>query len=148
MSTVWANYLPTIPQNINKAISYLDRAAEDGNPFTQYALGKVYLLGKDVPRDEKRGIEYLQRAADLGIRAAQYFLEHRDEQTALHVGSAVVRMLHHMGNIFREQSADSLQRGIHVDRKRQSELKAKRMALGHRVDDHEDELDNKYQQTM
>ena len=33
----------------------------------------------------------------------------------------------------------------HIDRKRRRELRDKRIALGHREDDHEDELNNKYQ---
>ena len=48
-------------------------------------------------------------------------------------------MLHHMGRIFREQSsADAVQTGLHIDRKRRRQLLKKRLALGHKADDHED----------
>jgi hypothetical protein len=44
-----------------------------------------------------------------------------------------------MGRIFREQSAsDAIQTGLHIDRKRRRMLREKRMALGHKADDHEE----------
>ena len=36
----------------------------------------------------------------------------------------------------------------HIDSKRWCELQEKRVALGHREDDHEDEQNNRYQQQM
>lgn len=46
-----------------------------------------------------------------------------------------------MGRIFQEQSAaDTIQAGLHIDKKRRRRLREKRMALGHRADDHEDSV--------
>ena len=46
-----------------------------------------------------------------------------------------------MGRIFQEQSAtDTIQAGLHIDKKRRRMLREKRMALGHKADDHEDEV--------
>ena len=43
-----------------------------------------------------------------------------------------------MGRIFQEQSAaDTIQAGLHIDKKRRRMLREKRMALGHKADDHE-----------
>ena len=51
----------------------------------------------------------------------------------------VLQLFHHMGRIFREQSsADTVQAGLHIDRKRRRQLLKKRLALGHKADDHED----------
>ena len=134
-------------KNVDAAVEWFGRAASVGNPYAHYALGKLYLLGRDVQRDEKRAIEYLQRAADHGNTYAQYFLEHRHEQSALHAGTTVLRMLHHMGNIFQEQATtDRIYRGMQIDRKRRRELMDKRLAAGHKPDDHEDQEYN--QQTM
>ena len=53
---------------------------------------------------------------------------------------AVTRLLHHMSRIFRGNSAPkSRPGGIQIDRKRLKKLQEKRMALGHKRDDHEDE---------
>ena len=44
-----------------------------------------------------------------------------------------------MGRIFQEQSAaDTIQAGLHIDKKRRRLLQEKRLALGHKADDHED----------
>ena len=51
----------------------------------------------------------------------------------------VLQLFHNMGRIFREQSAsDAIQTGLHIDKKRRRMLREKRMALGHKADDHED----------
>ena len=54
------------------------------------------------------------------------------------VADCMVRMLHHMGNIFRDNVSASGYRGLQLDRKRRKELQEWKIALGHREDDHED----------
>ena len=51
----------------------------------------------------------------------------------------VLQLFHNMGRIFQEQSAaDTIQAGLHIDKKRRRMLREKRMALGHKADDHEE----------
>ena len=54
------------------------------------------------------------------------------------VAACMVRMLHHMGNIFRDNVGSTGYRGLQLDKKRQKELQEWKIALGHREDDHED----------
>lgn len=55
-------------------------------------------------------------------------------------GSAVIRMLHHMSRIFRDNAVtDATHRGMQIDRKRRKQLQEKRIAMGHKPDDHEEE---------
>ena len=54
------------------------------------------------------------------------------------VSACMIRMLHHMGNIFRDNVGTSGYRGLQIDRKRRKELQEWKIALGHREDDHED----------
>lgn len=54
------------------------------------------------------------------------------------VSACMIRMLHHMGNIFRDNVGASGYRGLQLDRKRRKELQEWKVALGHREDDHED----------
>lgn len=54
------------------------------------------------------------------------------------VSACMVRMLHHMGNIFRDNVGASGYRGLQLDRKRRKELQEWKIALGHRENDHED----------
>ena len=55
-------------------------------------------------------------------------------------GETVVRMLRHMSRIFEDNSkADQIHRGLQIDRKRRQELQRKRLAMGHKPDDHEEQ---------
>ncbi len=71
---------------------------------------------------------------------------HRQTQrhrAASHADAAryVLQLFRSMGRIFQEQSAaDTIQAGLHIDKKRRRMLREKRMALGHRADDHEDSV--------
>ena len=63
------------------------------------------------------------------------------------LGDSVVQMLHHMGRIFRNNSVPPHNpAGIRIDSKRRRRLMEKRMAMGHKADDHEEQLS--YQQTI
>ena len=56
------------------------------------------------------------------------------------VGETVVRMLHHMSRIFEDNSKiDQIHRGLQIDRKRRQEVQRKRLAMGHKPDDHEEQ---------
>ena len=56
------------------------------------------------------------------------------------VNETVVRMLHHMSRIFEDNSkVDQIHRGLQIDRKRRQELQRKRLAMGHKPDDHEEQ---------
>ena len=58
---------------------------------------------------------------------------------SLSLGDSVVQMLHHMGRIFEDNSkADGTLYGLRIDRKRRRELQRKRLAMGHKPDDHEE----------
>ena len=56
------------------------------------------------------------------------------------VSETIVRMLHHMSRIFEDNSkVDQIHRGLQIDRKRRQELQHKRLAMGHKPDDHEEQ---------
>ena len=68
----------------------------------------------------------------------QYAQAHR---AAPHADAArcVLQLFRNMGRIFQKQSStDTIQAGLHIDKKRRRMLREKRMALGHKADDHED----------
>ena len=140
-----------VPKDIKKALEYLTASAEQGNQFAQYTLGKLYLLGKDVKQDKEKAVEWLTRSAEQGNQYAQYFLDHQDDFRSAAVGSAIIRMLHHMGRIFQENTGKAgTYTGLQIDRKRRRKLQEKRIALGHKADDHEEQVQvqNQMQQTM
>ena len=111
-----------------------------GNQFGQYMLGKLYLMGRSVPHDMDAAIHWLKRAADQGDAYAQFFLERLDDFKPPSVILSVTRLLHHMGNIFQYRSLPkSGSTGMQIDRKRLAQLREKKIALGHKPDDYEDQ---------
>ena len=61
--------------------------------------------------------------------------------------NSTIRLFHQMGQIFRDNAAPpSNPMGIRIDSKRRKKLMQKRLAMGHKQDDHENEVS--YTQTM
>ena len=131
-----------VPKDIETAVHWLTAAADQGNQYAQYALGKLYLLGKEVQKDRASAIKWFQLAADQGTEYAQYFLEHMDDRLGQPPVAAVVSLFHHLANIFQEQNQPPPSGGIRVavDRKLLRKIKAKKIAQGHKADDHEPEM--------
>ena len=66
-------------------------------------------------------------------------MEQKNSTTPLSVFCAVNRIFHHMSRIFRDNSLPRSQPGgIQIDRKRWAEMQDKRIAMGHKEDDHPD----------
>lgn len=133
-----------IPKDAKDAVRWLTESAEQGNQYAQYALGKIYLLGKDAPKDFGTARMWFQRSADQGNHYAQYFVEHMDDHRTALSAQSVIRLLYHMANIFREQTPPSAPGGIRsgVDRKLRRKIWEKKIAMGHKPDDHEEPMMN------
>lgn len=128
-----------VPKDIDAAIQLLKGSATQGNSFAQYTLGKLYLLGQEVQADRKEALRYFAQAAAQGNSYAQYFIDHQDDFSGAAAGTAILRMLHQMSRIFRENAAQpAIYAGMQIDKKRRRRLQEKRMAMGHKADDHED----------
>lgn len=128
-----------VPKDVDAAIRHLKDSAAQGNQFAQYTLGKLYLLGQEVKADHEEALRYLSQAAAQGNIYAQYFIDHQNDFNGVSVGTTVLRMLHQMSSIFRENAAQpTIYAGMQIDKKRRRRLQEKRMAMGHKADDHED----------
>ena len=128
-----------VPKDVDAAIRHLKDSAVQGNQFAQYTLGKLYLLGHEVKADHEEALRYLSQAAAQGNTYAQYFIDHQNDFNGASVGTTVLRMLHQMSRIFRENAAQpAIYAGMQIDKKRRRRLQEKRMAMGHKADDHED----------
>ena len=134
-----------IIDGVERAIIDLTDAAEQGNRYAQYTLGKVYLQGYEVGRNMELAEYWLTRAAEQGHEYAQFFLDHMSEQRKPSVMLSVSRLLYHLGNIFRDNEPSEAAPGtIQIDHKRRQEMLEKRIAMGHKPDDHVDQEDLKY----
>ncbi len=123
------------------AASYLRQAADNGSAYAQYLLGKLYLMGEGVPKDMDAAYEWFAAARDNGHAYAEFFMKRmeRGEQEPPSVLLSATRLLYHMGNIFRDNAPIPAANGVQIDRKRLARLRQKRVALGHKPDDHEPE---------
>ena len=45
-----------------------------GNPWASYQLGKLYLQGKEIPKNLEKAIQYLTSSAEVGNPFSQYIL--------------------------------------------------------------------------
>lgn len=129
-------------KNTAKAADYLHQASQEGNPWAQYLLGKLYLMGDGVEQDENTAYQWFQAAAEQGHVYAEFFVERMEQgwTASPQLMLSTTRLLHHMGNIFRDNTpAPPASGGPHIDRKRLQKLRAKKIALGHKPDDHEEE---------
>lgn len=127
-----------VPKNVEAALRHLKDSAVQGNQYAQYTLGKLYLIGHEVEQDREKAIRYLAQAAARGNTYAQFFIDHQNDFAGASVGVAVLRMLHQMSRIFRENAAQpAAYAGMQIDKKRRRRLQEKRMAMGHKADDHD-----------
>ena len=127
-----------IEKDTAHAVEWFTKSAERGNQYAQYMLGKLYLTGKEVPYDEEQAVHWLTQSAEQDNQYAQYLLAHLEENRPPSAMLAVTRLLHHMSRIFQDNSVPkSRPGGIQIDRKRLKKLQEKRIALGHKPDDHE-----------
>lgn len=128
------------------AVAWFQQAAEHGNPYAQYILGKLYLQGREVPQDREEALHWLRLSAAQGNVYAQYLIDRIEEQRDPSILLAATKLLHHASRIFREQAMSTNPQGIRMDSRRRKQLLQKRLALGHKIDDHEEQMQG--QQTM
>ena len=126
-------------KDTSKAAKWFTRSAEAGNQYAQYMLGKLYLTGQGVTHDQTQAMVWFGRSAAQGNQYAQLFLERQNEIRPPSVMLAVTRLLYHMSRIFENHSLPQSGAGLHIDRKRHQQLREKRIALGHKPNDHEEE---------
>ncbi len=125
-----------VPKDIERAVQLLNDSANQGNQYAQYVLGKLYLQGKEVGQDQNAAEYWLTQSANQGNSYAQFLLDHR--QRVLSVLLCTVRLLHHVSNIFWETLPPPNPAGGHVESKLMRRIREKKIAMGHKADDHEE----------
>ena len=129
-----------VPKNAARAVEYLTDAAQEGNQYAQYTLGKLYLTGEDVARDQEQAYRWFWEAASQGNKYAQFLLDHFNDNRSPNVLLSATKLLHHMGRIFQDNSIPPCPPGSQrADRKLRQKIRQKKIAMGHKPDDHEEE---------
>ena len=129
----------TLTKDTSKAAKWFTRSAEAGNQYAQYMLGKLYLTGQGVNRDQAQAMVWFSRSAAQGNQYAQFFLEHQNDLRPPSVMLAATRLLYHMSQIFEDHSLPQSSAGLHVDSKLRRKIQKKKIAMGHKPDDHAEE---------
>lgn len=126
--------------NTAEALPWLTMSAEADNPYTEYLLGKLYWEGENIPQDMEQALYWLTQAAEQGHAYAQILLERQDSPSLPSAILAVNSLLHSIGRIFQDsaRAMDNTQ-GQHTDRKLRRRTQEKKIAMGHKPDDHEEQ---------
>ena len=129
-----------VPKDVPKALEYLNDAAQRGNQFAQYTLGKLYLLGRVVPQDKELAERWLKLSAEQGNEYAQFFFDRLNQFRPPSALLAATHLLRQIGSVFQDNSLPkSSPEGIRqADRKLRQREREKKIALGHKADDHEE----------
>ena len=125
-----------VPKDVSRAIQLLRSSANQGNQYAQYVLGKLCLQGKEVEKNPEAAEYWLTRSAVQGNAPAQFLLDHRQHNPSVLLCTA--RLLHHMSNIFWETLPPPNPAGGHVESKLMGRIREKKIAMGHKPDDHEE----------
>ena len=128
-----------VTKDTSKAAEWFTQSAEAGIQYAQYMLGKLYLMGQGVAQDQTQAMDWFSRSAAQGNQYAQFFLERQDSLRPPSVMLAATRLLYRISQIFENRSLPRSSAGLHVDRKLRRKIQEKKIALGHKPDDHEEE---------
>ena len=128
-----------VNKDTTRAVEWFTKSAEAGNQYAQYMLGKLYLTGQGVAQDQAQAMAWFSRSAAQGNQYAQFFLERQNDLHPPSVMLAATRLLYHMSRIFKDHSLPQSSAGLHVDRKLRRKIQEKKIALGHKPDDHEEQ---------
>ncbi len=129
-----------VTKDVERAVEYLTASAEAGNQYAQYVLGKLYLMGQEVPQDREEARYWLTVSAAQGNEYARFFLDRWDSMGKPSVMLSVVRLLHQLSRVFRDnvQPRDAASMIQNIDRKLRQRIREKKIAMGHKLDDHEE----------
>lgn len=126
-------------KDAKEALRWFTAAAERGNAAAQYALGKLYLAGEYAPKDPEAAREWFARSAKQGNQYAQFFVDHWNDAREPSSFIAATRLLHHMSRIFQDNTPPRRGGKIQLDKKLLRKLRQRKIAQGHKADDHEQE---------
>lgn len=99
-------------------------------------------MGEGIPKDKEAAQNWFSVAEQDGHEYAGYFLDRMERQEEVPPPSVLLsatRLLYHMGNIFRDNAPAPAANGVQIDHKHLQRLREKKMAMGHKWNDHENE---------
>ena len=126
---VGKQYLKT---DIQKAISMFELAAEQGNSYAEYQLGKIYCFGQGVPQNLEVGMEWLRASASHGNEYASALLEKVQNHIHQQATSAVFGLFRGLAGMIQISANNFIRRRNSIDRKQRQKIEEKKQAHGQR----------------
>ena len=136
-------YLKT---DIQKAISMFELAAEQGNSYAEYQLGKIYCFGQGVQQNLEVGMEWLKASASHGNEYAAQLLEKVQQHVHRQTTSAVFGLFRGLAGMIQTSANNFIRRRNSIDRKQRQKIEEKKQAHGQRSSGQE--YDCNEEQTM
>ena len=140
---VGKQYLKT---DIQKAISMFELAAEQGNSYAEYQLGKIYCFGQGVAQNLEVGMEWLKASASHGNEYASALLEKVQHHIHWQTTSAMFGLFRGLAGMIQTSANNFIRRRNSIDRKQRQKIEEKKQALGQRSSGYE--YDYNEEQTM
>ena len=128
---VGKQYLKT---DIQKAISMFELAAEQGNSYAEYQLGKIYCFGQGVSQNLEVGMEWLRASASHGNEYASALLEKVQNHIHQQTTSAVLGLFRGLAGMIQASANQHIRRRDSIDRKQRQKIEEKKKAHGQRSD--------------
>lgn len=117
-------------KDIKKAIPHFEKAAENGNSFAEYQLGKIYYFGNGICADTEKGLEYLRSAEAHGNEYAVNLLQAIQHQQTVGAANCAASLIAQLGWIFQEQEQKQARRqSQRMGRKYRREIEEKKQGL-------------------
>lgn len=118
-------------KDVLRAIRDFEIAAENGNDYAEYQLGKIYLYGKEVERDYEKAIAYLSSAAEHGNQYAEQLLHSIQSNRNWSAALGAIQLLHHLSRMIQNQLDDEKKgKAGAIDRKLKRKIDEKKQAHG------------------
>ena len=124
-------------RNTDKAIHYFGMAAENGNDFAEYRLGKIYLFGTGVKRDKKLALCYLRSSAEKGNVYAAKLIEYADGKEAekrTYSAIGALWLLHDIARMMVQRIDPGGRLCFAADKKLRKKIEEKKQAQGLKQD--------------
>lgn len=113
-------------KDVQKAIRCFHMAADDGNSYAEYQLGKIYYFGNGIRADREKGLEYLVQSAAHGNMYAENLLRVIRQQ---HIRGAA-SLIAQLGRMFQEKEQQDRVQHQQPDRKQRRQIDEKKQAMG------------------
>ena len=120
--------------DVQKAISMFELAAEQGNSYAEYQLGKIYCFGQGAPQNLEVGMEWLRASASHGNEYASALLEKVQKHIHRQTTSAVLGLFRGLAGMIQTCANQHIRRRNSIDRKQRQKIEEKKQALGQRSD--------------